>query len=121
LRRRLLIRLGLHEKVLVTEDNGHGKKHEGHGGAHIASTTTAGPLRLKIGILYFGQRILPIGWKRRPRGRRFLYGNGSRGKTRGAQPQSLAEQPGGTSWLNAGGTERLAARGTGSRPPGVKG
>jgi hypothetical protein len=109
----LLVRLGLHEKELVAKDGGHGKEHEGHGGAHIAPTTATGPPRLKIGILYFGQRILPIGWKRQPMGHRFLYGNGSRGKTRGAQLQSLPERPGGTG--------RLAAGGTGSNPPGVKG
>jgi hypothetical protein len=102
---RLLVRLGLHEKELVAEEDGHGKEHEGHGGAHIAPTTTAGPLRLKIGILNFGQRILPIRWKRQPVGHRFLYGNGSRGKTRGAQLQLPPERAGGT----------------GSKPPGVNG
>jgi hypothetical protein len=113
LRGRLLVGLGLGKKVLVAKDGGHGQEHEGHGGAHIAPTTTAGALRLKIGILYFGQRILPIGWKRQPVGHHFFYGNGSRGMAGGAQLQSAPE------WTV--GTGRFVAVGTGSNPPGVKG
>jgi hypothetical protein len=112
LRGLLLVRLGLREEVLVTKDGGHDQERESHGGAHIAPATTARPLRLKIGILYFGQRILPIGWKRQPLGSHFIYGNGSRGMAGGAQPQSLLERAG---------ARRLDAGGTGSKPPGVKG
>src|SRR5208282_4002612 len=92
------------EEELVAEDGGHGKQHKGHGGTHIAAAT-AGPLRLQIGILYFGQRILPIVRKRRLLGRRSFYGNGSRGRACERQPQSPPERAGGT----------------GSKPPGVKG
>jgi hypothetical protein len=64
---RLLILLGLGEEVLITKENGQDQQHEGHGGAHIAATTAAParPLRLQIGIVNFGQRILPIVRKER--------------------------------------------------------
>ena len=51
---------------------------------------------------------------------RFLYGNGSRGITGGAQPQSAPDRAGGTGRPAAGGTGPLAG-GTGSNPPGVNG
>ncbi len=109
----LLVRLGLGEEVLVAEEDGQHQEHEGHGGAHIAATTAAGPLRLQIGILNFGQRILPIVGKGSPQGRRLLYGNGSRGNAVGALRRVRRGRP-----AERAGT---CGRGTGSNPPGVKG
>jgi hypothetical protein len=63
----LLFRLGLGEEVLVAKEGGDHNEHEGHGGAHVAATT-AGALRLQIGIVNFGQRKLPIVCEGRPVG-----------------------------------------------------
>ena len=67
---RLLFRLGLVEEVLIAEKSGEHNQHKGHSGAHVATaTTTAGALRLQIGIVNFGQRKLPIVSRGQPTGR----------------------------------------------------
>src|ERR1019366_9516442 len=55
------VRLGLGE-VLEAEEDDDRKKTENQQGAHIAAATAAGAatLRLKIGILKFGQRKRPV-------------------------------------------------------------
>ncbi len=65
---RLIFRLGLGEEVLIAEEGGEYKEHEGHGGAHITTTAAAGTLRLQIGIVNFGQRKLPIVCRGQPAG-----------------------------------------------------
>jgi len=60
-RRLLLLRLGLHEKVLIAKEDREYQEQEAHRGAHIASTTAAASsLVLQIGIVNFGQRLFPI-------------------------------------------------------------
>ena len=54
-----LLGFWLGKEVLVAENGGKNQQHEGHRGAEIAATTAAaGTLRLQIGILNFGQRML---------------------------------------------------------------
>ena len=66
---RLILRLGLGEEVLVAKESGEDNEHHCHGGAHIATTTAAaGPLRLQIWIVNFGQRKLPIVSRGQPAG-----------------------------------------------------
>ena len=94
-------RLGL-EEVLVAEEHHEHQQREGHHGAHIAAAATAaGALRLKIRILNFGQRILPVVQKRQ------------------------AVRPPLFSMVMVRGENGLAcgslAGGTGSRPPRAKG
>jgi len=54
-------RLGLDE-VLESKENQDSEKAEDHQRSHVAAATAAGSasLRLKIGILKFGQRKLPV-------------------------------------------------------------
>jgi hypothetical protein len=65
---RLFFGLGLVEEVLIAEKGGEHNEHKGHGGAHVATTTAAGALRLQIGIVNFGQRRLPIVSRGQPAG-----------------------------------------------------
>ena len=82
----------------------HGKhrKHDDEHGAHIAATATAaGALRLKIGILKFGQRLLPV--------------VSNSGSPKSAAASMVTVRAGKGCWCDA------AAGGTGSRPPRLKG
>ena len=69
--------LGLLEVFDTKEDGNSQKAHHEHG-AQIAAAaaTTAGALRLKIGILEFGQRVTSCRSKSSG-DRRWFYGNGS--------------------------------------------
>ena len=73
--------------------------------------TAAGALRLQIGILNFGQRILPIVSRGQPAGCRSTYGNGSWGNTL-RRDGFAGVRAGGAGW---------DWQGTGSNPPREKG
>jgi hypothetical protein len=77
----LRLRFGLVEEDLVAKEDSDKKAAYGKHGTQIAATAAASAgaaLRLKIGILNFGQRIRPVGSKRgaivsRLAGRFFLW------------------------------------------------
>jgi hypothetical protein len=49
------------KKILVAENGSKHQHHEEDGAAHVAAATATAALRLKIWILDFGQRMIPVG------------------------------------------------------------